>query len=56
MKTLSLLKAVLTCDMNMFKYSAGKNASTKKKILLPRLLKKYTKIAVNYISSLFILV
>lgn len=35
MKTLSLLKAVLTCDMNMFKYSAGKNASTKKKILLP---------------------
>ena len=35
MKTLSLLKAVLTEDMNMFKYSAGKNASTKKKILLP---------------------
>ena len=35
MKTLSLLKAVLTCDMNMFKYSVGKNASTKKKILLP---------------------
>ncbi len=38
MKTLSLLKAVLTEDMNMFKYSAGKNASTKKKILLPVLL------------------
>ncbi len=35
MKTLSLLKAVLTEDMNMFKYSVGKNASTKKKILLP---------------------
>lgn len=34
MKTLPLLKAVLTCDMNMFKYSAGKNASKKKKILL----------------------
>ena len=38
MKTLSLLKAVLTEDMNMFKYSIGKNASTKKKILLPVLL------------------
>lgn len=34
MKTLSLLKAVLTCDMNMFKYSAGKNASTKKEDII----------------------
>ncbi len=35
MKTLSLLKAVLTEDMNMFRYQVGANASTRKKILLP---------------------
>ena len=35
MRLLSLLKAVLSQDMNMFKYSAGKNASKFKKIVLP---------------------
>ena len=35
MRLLSLLKAVLSQDMNMFKYSAGKNASKFKKIILP---------------------
>ena len=35
MKRISLLKAVLTEDMNMFKYSAGKNASKFKKRILP---------------------
>lgn len=38
MKTLSLLKAVLTEDMNLFKFNTGVNASKKKKILLPILL------------------
>lgn len=38
MKLMSLLKAVLSQDMNMFKYSSGKNASTFKKIILPMLL------------------
>ena len=35
MKTVSLLKAVLTEDMNLFKFKTGTNASKKKKILLP---------------------
>lgn len=38
MKLLSLLKAVLTQDMNLFKYNAGKNSSKIKKLLLPLLL------------------
>ena len=35
MKTLSLLRAVLTEDMDLFKYKVGTNASRLKKILLP---------------------
>lgn len=35
MKILSLLKAVLSQDMNMFKYSTGKNASKIKKMIFP---------------------
>lgn len=35
MKFLSLLKATFSEDMNLFKYSAGRNASPLKKILLP---------------------
>lgn len=35
MKILSLLKAVLSQDMNIFKYSTGKNASKIKKMIFP---------------------
>ena len=35
MKLISLLKAVLTDDMNMFKYTTKKNSSKLKKILMP---------------------
>ncbi len=35
MKLVSLLKAVLTDDMNMFKYTTKKNSSKLKKILMP---------------------
>ena len=35
MKIISLLKAVLTEDMNMFKYSSKKNTTKFKKMLLP---------------------
>ena len=35
MKTLSLMRAVLTEDMDLFKYKVGTNASRLKKILLP---------------------
>ena len=35
MKTFSLLKAALSQDMNMFKYSAKRNSSTVKKLLFP---------------------
>ena len=35
MKTISLLKAVLSQDMNMFKYQAKRNSSKLKKILFP---------------------
>ena len=35
MKTLSLLKAALSQDMNMFRYSAKRNSSKLKKILFP---------------------
>lgn len=52
MKTLSLLKAVLTCDMNMFKYSAGKNASKKKKILLPVFLFLVVGFSIGYYAYL----
>ena len=52
MKTLPLLKAVLTCDMNMFKYSAGKNASKKKKILLPVFLFLVIGFSVGYYAYL----
>ena len=52
MKTLPLLKAVLTCDMNMFKYSAGKNASKKKKILLPVFLFLVVGFSVGYYAYL----
>ena len=38
MKTLSLLKAALSQDMNMFKYSAKRNSSKLKKILFPIIL------------------
>ena len=38
MKLISLLKAVLSQDMNMFKYSVGKSASKLKKVSLPLLL------------------
>ncbi len=38
MKTLSLLKAVLSQDMNIFKYQTGKNASLLKKIIFPIIL------------------
>ena len=34
-KTISLLKAVLSQDMNLFKYTAKKNASKTKKLLFP---------------------
>ena len=55
MKTLSLLKAVLTEDMNMFKYSAGKNASTKKKILLPVFLFLVAAYSIVYLSLWLVL-
>ena len=35
MKTISLLKAVLSQDMNMFKYTTKKNSSKLKKTLFP---------------------
>lgn len=38
MKTLSLLKAALSQDMNMFKYSTKRNSSKLKKILFPMFL------------------
>ena len=38
MKTISLLKAVLSQDMNVFKYSAKRNSSKLNKILFPIML------------------
>lgn len=38
MKTISLLKAVLTEDMNLFKYNTSKNSSKRTKILIPLVL------------------
>ena len=35
MKTISLLKAALSQDMNMFKYSTKRNSSKIKKVLFP---------------------
>lgn len=48
MRLLSLLKAVLSQDMNMFKYSAGKNASRFKKTVLPIFLFIIVSISIGY--------
>ena len=48
MRLLSLLKAVLSQDMNMFKYSAGKNASKFKKIILPFFLFIIVSVSIGY--------
>ncbi len=48
MRLLSLLKAVLSQDMDMFKYSAGKNASKFKKIILPIFLFIIVSISIGY--------
>ena len=48
MRLLSLLKAVLSQDMNMFKYSAGKNASKFKKIILPIFLFIIVSVSIGY--------
>ena len=52
MKLISLLKAVLSQDMNMFKYSVGKNASKLKKVSLPLLLFVIVSISIGYYAYL----
>ena len=48
MKLLSLIKAVLSQDMNVFKYSAGKNAGKLKKVILPLFLFVIVSTSVGY--------
>ena len=48
MRLLSLLKAVLSQDMDMFKYSAGKNASKFKKIILKIFLFIIVSVSIGY--------
>ena len=48
MKTISLLKAVLTEDMNMFKYTAKNSDSKIKKILLPIILFIIVGLSIGY--------
>ena len=48
MKTISLLKAVLTEDMNLFKYTSGKNASKIKKAILPIILFLIVMYSIGY--------
>ena len=52
MKLISLLKAVLSQDMNMFKYSVGKSASKLKKVSLPLLLFVIVSISIGYYAYL----
>ena len=54
MKLISLLKAVLSQDMNMFKYSVGKNASKLKKVSLPLLLFLIVSISIGNVLVIFI--
>lgn len=48
MKVFSLLRAVLTEDMNLFKYSAGKNASRARKIIFPIFLFLIMGVSIGY--------
>ena len=52
MKTISLLKAVLTEDMNLFKYTSGKNASKIKKAILPIILFLIVMYSIGYYAYL----
>ena len=52
MKTISLLKAVLSEDMNLFKYTSGKNASKINKAILPIVLFLIVMISIGYYAYL----
>lgn len=52
MKTISLLKAVLTEDMNLFKYTSGKNASKINKAILPIVLFLIFMFSIGYYAYL----
>lgn len=52
MKTISLLRAVLTEDMNLFKYTSGKNTSKIKKVILPMILFLMVGYSIGYYAYL----
>ena len=52
MKTISLLKAVLSEDMNLFKYTSGKNASKINKAILPIVLFLIVMFSIGYYAYL----
>lgn len=52
MQTISLLKAVLTEDMNLFKYTSGKNASKINKAILPIVLFLIFMFSIGYYAYL----
>lgn len=52
MKLLSLLKAILSQDMNMFRYSSKKNSGKTKKIITPIFLFSMVGIAIGYYAYL----
>ena len=52
MKTIAQLKAVLTEDMNLFKYTSGKNASKINKAILPIVLFLIVMFSIGYYAYL----